>query len=335
MNKKRPCDLSDIESLYFLNKLTTDMQETSKPNCEDGDKSSNSQIEKDLESLRYPEWLVKIGFSKQKTSKPRPKDTESHKVSPKQGSEWSHYVSVSVDEDTLDHDYQRFKAILKFMANGGSVICPPTMTPPLEKFDYELKECFNWDKCQQSKKVCPYCKPVSVNKPESLKTSKLENSYYEVIAECAKEFQAKYKLYGDSVFKMRESSLLDLISARAKRMVTLSVDGLDNKGNVGESITEDIRAIINYTLIILVLLSGSEDKVREYSNMLDKCIRLAEQKDADYNSAWKKFKPETLIDLIFTKVYRLQNLITSKPKGYEDNYFDLINYSIFALVKLK
>lgn len=195
------------------------------------------------------------------------------------------------------------------------------------------KKC---DECaREAKKLCNcgYFQATSIFKPQ---VSKLENSYYQILTECAKEFKAKNELYGDSVFQVRESSLVDKLYAKAKRVITLSKDGVDNKGKVGESIAEDLRAIINYTLIILVLIQNSDsDKCLEYNNMVQKCIEVAEMKDADYGSAWKEYRVETLLDEVFVKVYRLQSLIASKPKGYEDNYFDLINYAIFSLIKLK
>lgn len=201
------------------------------------------------------------------------------------------------------------------------------------------------DECKAGAKKlcnCDYFKPIPIFKPENLETSttskvsKLENAYYNILTECAKEFKAKNELYGDSVFQVRESSLVDKLFAKAKRVITLSKDGVDNKGKVGESIAEDLRAIINYTLIILVLIQNSDsDKCLEYNNMVQKCIEVAEMKDADYGSAWKEYRVETLLDEVFVKVYRLQSLIALKPKGYEDNYFDLINYAIFSLIKLK
>lgn len=197
----------------------------------------------------------------------------------------------------------------------------------------KLEKC---DECAKgAKKICNcgYFKATSIYKP---KASKLENSYYQILAECAKEFKFKNELYGDSVFQVRESSLVDKLYAKAKRVITLSKDGVSNKGQVGESIAEDLKAIINYTLIILVLLQKTEgDKCLEYNNMVQKCIEVAEMKDADYGSAWKEYRVETLLDEVFVKVYRLQSLIASKPKGYEDNYFDLINYAIFSLIKLR
>ena len=212
----------------------------------------------------------------------------------------------------------------------------------IEKYFPKNEKC---DECKAgAKKICNcgYFQPTPIFKPQNLETSttskvsKLENAYYQILTECAKEFKAKNELYGDSVFQVRESSLVDKLYAKAKRVITLSKDGVDNKGKVGESIAEDIRAIINYTLIILVLIQNSDsDKCLEYNNMVQKCIEVAEMKDADYGSAWKEYRVETLLDEVFVKVYRLQSLITLKPKGYEDNYFDLINYAIFSLIKLK
>ena len=48
---------------------------------------------------------------------------------------------------------------------------------------------------------------------------------------------------------------------------------------------------------------------------------------------------ESMVDLILTKIYRTKQLedLQSGPlvsEGIDANYFDMINYAIFALIKL-
>lgn len=336
---KRICDLSDIESLYFFqNSKETEMQENQKiqkvydtmwmdvyarlkelrENSESGIPATGQCFLSSNDLKNSDGYIIGHEFTKNfiamlndlaKPQRDESKD-QSHKVHSKPQDDWK--------------DYCRGRYI---------------RSEPNNTQNSKLEKC---DECARSAKKfcnCGYFQAIPIYKPQNLEastTSKLENSYYQILAECAKEFKFKNELYGDSVFQVRESSLVDKLYAKAKRVITLSKDGVSNKGRVGESIAEDLKAIINYTLIILVLLQKTEgDKCLEYNNMVQKCIEVAEMKDADYGSAWKEYRVETLLDEVFVKVYRLQSLIASKPKGYEDNYFDLINYAIFSLIKLR
>ena len=65
-----------------------------------------------------------------------------------------------------------------------------------------------------------------------------------------------------------------------------------------------------------------------------------EKKNHDYGEAWKDMRVSSLTDLILTKVLRIKQIEDNQGKtlvseGIEGNYFDMLNYSIFALIHLK
>jgi hypothetical protein len=65
-----------------------------------------------------------------------------------------------------------------------------------------------------------------------------------------------------------------------------------------------------------------------------------ENKNHDYNEAWRDMRISSLTDLILMKLYRTKQIEDNKGKtliseGIEANYLDIINYAVFALIKLE
>ena len=62
-------------------------------------------------------------------------------------------------------------------------------------------------------------------------------------------------------------------------------------------------------------------------------------KNHDYNEAWRDMRVGSFADLILQKLLRVKQIEDNKGKtlvseGIDANYFDMINYAIFALIKL-
>jgi hypothetical protein len=65
-----------------------------------------------------------------------------------------------------------------------------------------------------------------------------------------------------------------------------------------------------------------------------------QNKNHDYGEAWRDMRVSSLTDLILTKVLRIKQIednqgVTLASEGVEGNYFDMLNYAIFALIHLK
>ena len=64
-----------------------------------------------------------------------------------------------------------------------------------------------------------------------------------------------------------------------------------------------------------------------------------EQKNHDYGEAWRDMRVSSLTDLILMKVLRVKQIEDNKGKtliseGIDANYYDMINYSVFAMIHL-
>ncbi len=66
---------------------------------------------------------------------------------------------------------------------------------------------------------------------------------------------------------------------------------------------------------------------------------LMENKNHDYGEAWRDMRVSSLTDLILVKLLRIKQIEdnegeTISSEGIDANYFDIINYAIFALIRL-
>jgi hypothetical protein len=64
-----------------------------------------------------------------------------------------------------------------------------------------------------------------------------------------------------------------------------------------------------------------------------------QQKNHDYGEAWRDMRVSSLTDLILMKVLRVKQIEDNKGKtliseGIDANYYDMINYSVFAMIHL-
>ncbi|MBM3161295.1 MAG: DUF1599 domain-containing protein, partial [Bacteroidetes bacterium] len=60
----------------------------------------------------------------------------------------------------------------------------------------------------------------------------------------------------------------------------------------------------------------------------------------DYGEAWRDMRVSSLTDLILTKILRIKQIednsgVTLASEGVEGNYYDMLNYAVFALIHLE
>ena len=168
--------------------------------------------------------------------------------------------------------------------------------------------------------------------------------YDEVIALCRELFINKMKDYGPSWRILRPRSVTDQIFIKAKRIRTLELNG---ETKVGEGIWPEFVGIINYGIIGLIQLRlGYSDTVditveralQLYDELITATKNLMIAKNTDYGEAWRDMRISSYTDLILTKIQRtkeIENLdgATLVSEGIDANYQDMINYSVFALIK--
>ncbi len=174
---------------------------------------------------------------------------------------------------------------------------------------------------------------------------KTEQAFEKVIAHCRKIFEKKLEDYGPAWRILRPQSLTDQLYIKANRIRTIELTG---KAEINEDISSEFVGLINYSIIALIQLElGFADKVdidnKKALELYDKFANRAKQlmikKNHDYGEAWKLMRVSSLTDLILMKIFRIKQIEDNQgqtviSEGVENNYYDIINYSVFALIKL-
>ena len=168
----------------------------------------------------------------------------------------------------------------------------------------------------------------------------------EIIRRCREVFLAKMKDYGSSWRILRTSSLTDQIFIKASRIRSIEEKGIQK---IDEGIYSEYIGIVNYSVISLIQLEllTNEDlslSIETAGDMYTKYIHAARDlmldKNHDYGEAWREMRLSSLTDIIMMKLMRIKQIEDNKGKTYVSegvgsNYYDIINYSIFALIKLE
>lgn len=162
---------------------------------------------------------------------------------------------------------------------------------------------------------------------------------------CRKVFHDKLRDYGASWRLMRPTSITDQILIKANRIRSLETKGVSK---VGEGILPEFVAIVNYGIIGLIQLqkgfSDTKDMTPEeaeqiYDVFMGETRSLMLAKNHDYDEIWRKMRVSSYTDIILTKLMRTKEIedhqgMTSVSEGIDANYMDMINYAIFAIIKL-
>ena len=172
------------------------------------------------------------------------------------------------------------------------------------------------------------------------------NQYNEISAVCRSLFEKKLADYGAAWRVLRPSSVTDQIYIKVNRIRTLQ---MTDKKMIDEDEEEGFIAIVNYSVIALIQLDrgvsevlGKEDKTEImvlYDDFIQKARDLMEKKNHDYGEVWREMRISSMTDLIYQKILRTKQIEDNEGKtlvseGLEANYFDMLNYAVFCLIKL-
>jgi hypothetical protein len=174
---------------------------------------------------------------------------------------------------------------------------------------------------------------------------KTTKEYTNVMNLCREIFEKKSIDYGTSWRILRSSSLTDQIFIKAQRIRTIQ-ETEENK--VGESFEDAFMAIVNYCIMSIIQLRNvptleedisSKEALVLYHLIEKEAYDLMLKKNHDYGEAWRDMRVSSLTDLILSKVLRIKQIednkgLTIVSEGIEGNYFDMLNYSVFALIHL-
>ena len=166
-----------------------------------------------------------------------------------------------------------------------------------------------------------------------------------VIGLCRDIFKKKMQDYGASWRLMRPKSLTDQIFIKARRIRTLEVK---KESKVGEGIYPEFMGMANYGIMALIQLDlGYADKVdidenkalELYDHYMGLTTGLMFNKNSDYDEAWRYMRVSSDTDIILTKLERIKQIEdnngeTIVSEGIDSNFMDIVNYSLFGLIKL-
>lgn len=172
--------------------------------------------------------------------------------------------------------------------------------------------------------------------------------YDEVIRQCLDIFSKKAIDYGTAWRILRTPSLTDQIYIKANRIRSIQEKG---EAKVAEGIIPEFIGIVNYSVMALIQLEvGVANSAEEIEMAPEKAIELYKKyittaknlmmdKNHDYDEAWRRMRISSITDIILMKIFRTKSIEdhqgnTLVSEGLDANYFDMINYAMFCLIRL-
>ena len=176
-----------------------------------------------------------------------------------------------------------------------------------------------------------------------------QQQFEQAIALCRDIFVKKMYDYGTAWRVLRIQSLTDQIYIKANRIRSLQTKGVSK---VGEGIVPEFIAIVNYAIMGLIQLElgvadgtnkddlHDERMAEAYDKQVEAALQLMLRKNHDYDEAWRLMRVSSYVDFILTKVFRTKQIEehegnTLVSEGIDANYLDMLNYAIFAIIKLE
>ena len=176
--------------------------------------------------------------------------------------------------------------------------------------------------------------------------TKTEQQFDAVVAHSRSLYEKKMHDYGSAWRILRLPSLTDQIFIKAQR-----IRSIENKGvqKVADSIEGEFIGILNYSVMALIQLKRGiaeqpdlslNEALAEFDAEMAETKSLMMAKNHDYGEAWREMRISSYTDLILQKLLRIKQIEDNAGKtlvseGLEANYRDMINYSVFALIKFE
>ena len=170
--------------------------------------------------------------------------------------------------------------------------------------------------------------------------------YDSAIQSCRDIFLKKTNDYGTSWRVYRTISIVDQIYIKAKRIRTIQEKGTQK---IGDDLISEFKGILNYSIIGLIQLQLASDETEDlplpqveifYNEQVNIAKILMEDKNHDYGEAWRQMSQESFADLILAKLLRIKQILKNDGKtlaseGIDANYYDIMNYAVFALILIE
>ena len=177
----------------------------------------------------------------------------------------------------------------------------------------------------------------------NLETSTI-NDYKKIIAICKDIYLKKSKDYGSAWRILRAPSLTDQIFIKAQRIRSTQEK---KEMKIDEKIDNEFIGIINYCIMAIIQIESDDENIdislndleKLYDNYSHEIMNLLSDKNHDYDEAWNEMRISSMTDIILMKLYRTKQIENNDGKtliseGIKANYQDIVNYSVFCLIKL-
>lgn len=175
---------------------------------------------------------------------------------------------------------------------------------------------------------------------------KTARQYDHAISVCLDIFTKKMKDYGIAWRILRPSSMTDQIYIKAQRIRSIEQKGISK---IDEGVRSEYIGIVNYCIMALIQLEKGtsenddltpEETLELYNRYFNQAKELMMDKNHDYDEAWRNMRMSSYTDLILMKLKRTKQIednlgMTIISEGIEANYLDMINYAVFALIKIE
>lgn len=169
--------------------------------------------------------------------------------------------------------------------------------------------------------------------------------YNDIIKTCQAVFEKKTQDYGTAWRILRLPSMTDQIMIKAQRIRAIQEQRTQR---VDEGIFTELIGIVNYSIMALMQIALKDHKSLEltyhellpfYNEIVAATTALLNNKNHDYQEAWRAMRLSSIIDIILMKLLRIKRIednqgATLISEGVEANYQDIINYAVFAWIKL-
>ncbi len=166
-----------------------------------------------------------------------------------------------------------------------------------------------------------------------------------MVKECKQLFQKKSKDYGTAWRILRVPSITDQILIKAQRIRSIQEKG---QQRVEEGMKSEFIGIVNYCVMAIIQLTIEEDAPMEipyeeleplYDGAIAEVVALLENKNHDYDEAWREMRISSITDIILMKLFRVKQIEDNQgetlvSEGVKANYQDIINYAVFCLIKI-
>ncbi len=171
------------------------------------------------------------------------------------------------------------------------------------------------------------------------------DQYKQVLESCKEVFAKKTKDYGTAWRILRIPSITDQIYIKAQRIRSIQEKELQK---VDEGMVPEFIGIINYCLMAIIQMDlepqaplelAYEELEPLYDQTSSEVMELLSRKNHDYDEAWREMRVSSITDIILMKLLRIKQIednqgVTLVSEGVKANYQDIINYAVFALIKL-